>query len=241
MTENTELFEKTDNNEPTNLETKYADWDEDALRRKALAADNHIRTLEEENRNYRESMKTDEKLEAVLSKLDQSYNQQQFNYQPNNEAHQPSERNSAQESVTREDVLKLVEQTYQNKVKESTAKSNVEYVANELRKAWGDNYSKTLSEKVKDLGVDQSFLESMAETHPKAFLRLVSPSKETGTPNTHVPPKSSTSTNMGDTTYGETYKDFKEQEKQNPTLKHNAAFQRRKMEAAARLGDSFYN
>lgn len=59
--------------------------------------------------------------------------------------------------------------------KQSQAQKNVERVADELRKAWGDSYSQKLTARAKELDLDQDVLAQLAETKPNAFLKIVLP------------------------------------------------------------------
>lgn len=232
-----ELF--TNESEDNTLASKYAEWDKEALLKKAIAADNHIKTLEEEARNYKEDSKTEQTLQEVLKRLDNTYNAS-TNYTPTEE-YQPSEQPSSGDQVSKEDILNLVNTSIEKKQKESLAKANVEKIRNELKRNWGDTYPQKLSDRAKELGVNQTFLESMAENYPDAFLNLVLPKSDSSNPNVHVPPSNTRSTSSFSNTEGETYKSFKKMEQENPRLRHDPAFQRRKLNAAERLGDAFYN
>ena len=231
----TELF-NSENNESN--ESKYDSWDLEQLKKKAIAADNHIKTLEEETRYYKENNKTEETLKEVLERLDKTNNTQQ-NYQPTNEEYLPSEKPSSGDQVTKEDIEKVVSMSIEQKQKESLAKANVEKIRAKLKDTWGDNYSQKLVDRSKELGVNQTFLESMAENYPDAFLNLVLPKSDASNPNTHVPPSGSAPVRANQFT-GDSYKAFRQMEKDNPELRHDHAFQRRKLEAAEKLGEAFY-
>lgn len=227
---NTELF-----GEVTIEPSKYASWDVEALRKKAEAADDHIKILEVEAANRRDSEKTNATLEDVLKKLDM-VNQTPAPYTLPVVNPTPVTSSPQGEQITKSDVLNILDQ----KQKELQAKANVERIKSELRKVWGDNFSTKLTEKSTEIGVNQDFLASMAEQYPDAFLKLVLETKSTSNPNVHVAP-STMGTPTGSLQFvGETRKDFKAAEKANPALIHDAGFQRRKHEAAARLGDAFF-
>lgn len=231
MTDTT-LFGET----PPVTETKYDTWDVEALRKKAEAADNHIRTLEEEARNYRATQTTNATLEEVLKKLD-TVNQPPAVYTPPVVNNPPVVNISQSEHISKQDVLNILEQ----KQKELQAKANVDSVKQELQKVWGDDFSLKLKEKSKQLSVPQDFLASMAESHPSAFLKLVTEGNANTNPNVHVPPASTIRTKEGIQPFaGEKMKDFQKAMKENPHLRSDAEFQKRMMLTAERQGASFF-
>lgn len=233
MTDNT-LFETTPQT------SKYDTWEPDALKKKALAADDHIATLENELSTLRSANSTDARIQEVLQKLDQ-LSTNSYQNQSSTTVNQTAERNVPTAEVTKEDVLRLVSTTLEQKTKENQVKENVAKVHRELKAAWGENYKNILSTKAQEMGVNQDFLASMAETHPDAFLKLMVDKNKLANPNVHVPPTTiQINTATGPLTIGDTWKDFSKAMKDNPNLKHDPAFNRRMHEAAQRLGDSFY-
>lgn len=228
---NTELFGETP------PDSKYANWDIEALRKKADAADNHIRTLEAEAVTRRGADQTQATLEELLKKLD-TVNQTpaNFNQTPPN----PGDvRTSTQgEQLSKQDVLSILEQ----KQKDLEAKANVATVKRELQKHWGNDHHLKLAERSKQLNVPQDFLASMAETHPDAFLRLVLEPASTSNPNVHVPPTTTIRTKDGLKPFvGEKMKDYIQAMRDNPTLRNDANFKTRMQEAAEAQGESFFN
>jgi|SRR5688572_242898 len=233
----------TDNNlfENTPQPSKYDSWDIEALKKKAEAADNHIATLEEENKNYRGEKQTDARIEEVLARLDQLKQTSPFTNPPITQVNQTEQRHVPTAEVTKEDVLKLVSTTLEQKQKENQVKANVERIHKELKQAWGDNYKTILSNKAREMEVNQDFLISMAETAPEAFLKLVLDKNKLTNPNVHVPPSSSAVHMPGvGNMSGETYKDFKKAMEASPHLRSDPVFNRRMHEAAERLGNAFY-
>lgn len=235
-------------NEQTNVQestltenkSKYTEWSVEDLIKKAEHADAHISTLEKEMGSFR---KQEETLQEVLRRLDQTNNTQQ-NTDPNTFANPHQERSNSQGStLTQEDVDKLVSMSFDRKQKETIAKQNVEKVRSELKKTWGENYGDKLTNRMRELGVDQKYLESMAENYPGLFIETVlSKVIPSGNPNIHTPPSSSATPPKGMEVGNMTkYSEFKNLEKQNPNLRHDAVFQQRKLEAAAKHGSSFYN
>ena len=237
---NSELFENPSDNEGT-IENKYANWTTEDLIKKALSADEHIKTIEKENALYRDSRNTDERLKEVLQKLDNIKTESTAtNYQSNNEGNNPWPTTSSSTSISLEEVKKLIDTSISETQRQSQAKANVEKVRAELQKIWGDTYPDKLKSRAKELGVEQSYLESMAEQQPNLFLKAVIPtSTSTSSPNTHVPPTNTV--NPTGINSGDKYSDFSRMMKENPSLRSDPNFRKRMEEAAVKHGDSFFN
>lgn len=229
--------------EPSTLDntSKYASWDVQDLIKKAEAADAHITKLETENSDYR--TKNDETLKKVLEKLDQA--NQTPTPDPSTLTHQSPEQsklpNATSGAFNPEDIQKMVSESFERKQKETLAKSNVERIRTELKKTWGDNYITRLNERKAELGVDQSYLESTAENYPDVFLKIMLGENKPTNPNMHVPPSNpSVAPNNTNQPVMSKFSEFRKMEKENPALRHDAVFQTRKLEAAARYGPEFY-
>jgi hypothetical protein len=226
-------------NEPSTLDntSKYSSWDVQDLIKKAEAADIHITKLETENADYR--TKNDETLKKVLEKLDQA--NQTTATDPSTLTHQSPEQSNPSGALKPEDIQKMVSESFERKQKETLAKSNVERIRTELKKTWGDNYVQRLNERKAELGVDQSYLESTAENYPDVFLKIILGETKYTNPNTHVPPSNpSIAPNNSNQPVMSKFSEFRKMEKENPALRHDAVFQTRKLEAAARYGPEFY-
>ncbi len=228
----TSLFETTPN-------TKYDSWDVDALKRKALAADEHINTLTSELAEIRSGKSTDAKMEELLNKLTELS-------RPSNPSvtstvvNHSTERTPDGNSFRAEDIDALVSSSYEKKQKETEAKNNVARLHKELKAAWGDNYRSTMTNKARELGVNENFFAKMAEDNPDLLLKIVL-DKPRSDLNSHTPPSTVVNTRAGSIQVGNTYKDFKKAMKDNPSLRTDPDFVAKMHEAAERLGDSFYN
>ncbi len=222
---------------PTSGSNKYDTWDAEQLKRKAEAADNHIRTLEAENANLRETTKQNATIEEILDRLDNKPVTPP-NFSPNPVVTNPPDKPSSS-AITKDDVMSLIEQQRKN----DQAKANVDLISKELQKVWGEDFPSKVTQKAKNLGVNKDFLASMAENYPQAFLKLVLEDVQKPTnPNSHVPPTSTTfQPKTPEGFVGETWKDFSKAMKQNPSLRTDPTFSRRMHDQAAKLGDSFYN
>ena len=225
------LTEKESNE--NSITTKYDSWDKEALIKKALNADQHIATVEAENANYKNSQKTDETLKEVLKALETR--PQEF---VPSEVNQASQQSNPSENLSKKDVETMVSTLVEEKERKLQAKTNVNYIKSKLKEIWGEDYKSKVSSRVTELGIPQQYLEGLAESHPDAFLKIVLPSSPSS-PSSFSPPSSTVS--VKDNVFkGETYKEFRAQEKANPNLLYDGKFQRRKFEMAKKLGDDFY-
>lgn len=219
---------------------KYDSWDLDALKRKAEAADEHIRAIESENRALRESSDTSTTLEEILERLDQSKSTPP-NFLPSTGANQPpSERTSSSESIKKEDVAAMIAAALDNNQKQSLAQSNVNTVKSKLAEVWGADYQKKVTEKAKEINIPQDTLSALAETSPAAFLKLVLDEKPVTNPNSHLPPSTMVRALPNQSKPMEKWSDFSKAMKENPSLRMNASFQKLLHETAERIGSAFY-
>lgn len=229
----TSLFETT----PTT--SKYDNWDVDALKNKAISADNHINTLQSELAELRNSKTSDAKMEELLNRLTEISTPPQNT--ASNVVNHTTERVPGAPVVTTEDIETLVSKSLEKKQKEDLSKQNVAKLHRELKAAWGDNYRSIMTNKAQELGINQNFLASLAETHPDALLKLVLDKPKSSDLNTHVAPPSVLNTRAGQVQLGTTYKEFSKAMKDNPSLRSDPNFIARMHEAAERHGEAFYN
>jgi hypothetical protein len=103
---------------------------------------------------------------APANKGDPVVNNQNANDgQPN----ENNEQNNNNKTLSEEDIVRVLETREASKVRNS----NLETVENTLKKVWGANYQNILETKVSEMGVSKKFLDDMAMTQPKAFLKLM--------------------------------------------------------------------
>lgn len=76
---------------------------------------------------------------------------------------------AAPAGLTPEQVLELVEQREKQKV----ASANRDSVAESLKASFGESYEATLVAKISELGLSTELVDSMAQTSPKALLKLL--------------------------------------------------------------------
>lgn len=139
------------------------------LARSKAEADAHIARLESEMRELRTDLVKRATMEELVEKLKAS----KVNSPPHKGDESNDEDDDTQtkpkESFSREELLKILDE----KEKERKKRDNVEHVANELRKIYGDDFGSKVNEAMNMLGVNKDFLGSMAETQPQAFVKLI--------------------------------------------------------------------
>jgi hypothetical protein len=125
--------------------------------------------------------------------------------------------------------------------------ANFDVVKTALKNVWGEGYQTVLQAKVAELGVSQGFLDDMAKTQPKAYLKLldiesaaVSKSEEK---SMFAPRPSGVNTNgkTEKTSIGlKTHKDFAKLRDSNPREYFTPKIQNLRMAQATLLGDAFF-
>lgn len=179
------------------------------------------------------------KLEASKVKGDDNVNNQNTNTnQPNTNTNQSTQ------TLSEEDIVRVLDS--RDQVKIQTA--NFNEVKNALRTAWGENFQTVLQAKVAEMGVSQNFLDDMAKTQPKAFLKLVDVESATSARQedrqTLAPRAGSVNTsgrNDKATSGGlKTHKDFAKLRDSDPRAYFTPKIQNLRMAQAQLLGDAFY-
>lgn len=122
----------------------------------------HIRTLENENKSLRENKIKAETIEEALSRLNKT-----------TDTNQSTDKTEGKKEIDVEELARrIVREESEAMSKKAQAESNKASVSQALVKKFGDSEkaSKAFEEKAKGLGVTKEFLTSMAETSPKAVL-----------------------------------------------------------------------
>lgn len=143
--------------------------DVEALARSKFDTDMHAYRLEQENKKLREENATQKSLEDLIDQLRETNT-------PSNPVTTPEEqvsREAGAQQIKQEDIQSLVNKTLEQKQLETERARNVQSVEAELKKLWGPDFRPKLKAKVRELGVPEDFMASMAESHPQAFLKLI--------------------------------------------------------------------
>ena len=166
---------------------KYAD--NKALARSKVEGDAFIKRLQAEQAAIRAELAKRTTVEEFMDKM----NQRQSPDTTNHVVERTSEN-------TAPDVRELVSQELEKRTQEFQKKQNADHCADELRKAWGEEYQIQARAKAKALGVSVEYLGRVAETQPNVFLALMLP--QTNAPTFKTPQGSqldtSKSYNTGD-------------------------------------------
>lgn len=140
-----------------------------------------------------------------------------------------------------EDIQRIVQDTVAAREEEAKKARNLSEVTETLKSQFGSNYVAELEERTKDLGVGKAFLDDLAKTNPKAFLKLVGVEAKKEPPmSVFNPPSSKINTGAQITTAPneKTYSYYEKIRKSDPAL--YKTLQSEMFQQAARLGDNFY-
>lgn len=138
-------------------------------------SDAFIENLQVENAELRKQAASAVTMQEFLDKLEKPAikpiigDKPVDNQEQNNQPDDKNKENNNQRTLSEEDIVRVLEGREQNKTKAS----NLNSVKEVLQKVWGSNYLNTLQAKVAEMGVSQDFLDNMAATSPKAFLKLL--------------------------------------------------------------------
>jgi hypothetical protein len=138
-------------------------------------SDAFIENLKNENKVLRQQATEQITMKEFLTKLetapkvkgdDNVNNQNADKNQPNNNENNDNQNNR---TISEEDIVRVLETREATKTK----RENLDSVKTVLQKAWGSNYPNILQEKTAEMGVSKEFLDNMAATSPRAFLKLL--------------------------------------------------------------------
>ena len=184
--DNIDLF-KTDEEDAQNIDPNKNPFEElvgegkkfsskEDLAKGKLESDNFIKQLQKELSGLRGELQGRMSLEQFIDKLDKktstTVNNQVIpkpdeNQRPDNTSNQPVS------SITKEDIENLLVE----RERAATEKTNLKFVAEQLKKSFGDNFQSIVNNKAKELDIGQKYLESIAKERPHAFLKLMGADK----------------------------------------------------------------
>lgn len=181
-------------------------------------------------------------IEQFIDKLQNNQSQGQGNGTTN--ADQSSNNGSdSSAQFSKDDVAKLVNSLLGEERQKMTKQQNVAYINDTLTKEWGANYQAKLQEIAKDVGGPE-FLGSLAETNPRAFLKLVGVNQTQAQPRVTsdgTPPRNQV-LSTGQAKVHKTYKDFKELQRTNPRKYFSPEIQNEMYRLLSELGpEKFYS
>lgn len=159
---------------------------------------------------------------------------------------QRDDNGNTQKMFTQEDVKQLVKETLDNERVVNQRKGNVELVQSELQKTWGNDAMKKLEEAASLFGGKEE-VQRMAETNPKALLKLIGTKEpqaqtETRAPALFTPPTSTVRPPNSMTPSGElkgaNY--YNKMRRENPTQYWSGEAMNERLNQMIALGDNYY-
>lgn len=139
-----------------------------------------------------------------------------------------------------EDIKRLVSEELTKEQQKVVQTQNLNQVKNHLRSIWGAGFAHKLEEKAQELEVGKSFLEGLAASNPKAFLKLVG-AEEAPAPQPHVMvPTSTRDVPRPHNTVRRTFYDYEKLRKENPREYFTPRVQNEMHKLAEELGPAFY-
>lgn len=204
------------------------------LAKAKLESDAFIERLKQENAGIREDLNTRVRMEELLERLEGG-SSEGTNSQGNNQNQDNSPDNSP-------DIETLIEQKLQRRDAERTASQNLAAVKAALEKYFGEDFKAKLATRIADLELNETELNALAKTSPKAFLKLVGVEQRQDT-SPYQAPTSRTNVPVTPTGGQKTYKYYSDLRKADPATYWRPDVQlqlHKDAIAAANRGEDFY-
>ena len=154
------------------------------IARSKVEGDYHITRLERENRGLREELSSKTGMEQMLTEL-RNISQSGNPTEPNSSSSGESpggEPNQASSGVTPENLEKKVAELVQAEREAARRSDNFNSVKEAVTSTWGPEAASKLKMVTEGLGLSQQEANRMAETNPKAFLRMIGVDKPAADP-----------------------------------------------------------
>lgn len=224
--------------------------DAEALAKGKLESDRFILQLQKENAAARERLKElDEQLKERIT-LEEFMDE--FRNTQNDAANtvtnpQHVSRNDVSHQNQQPDINKLIDERLMEQRRRELIQANVATSVQEVAKAWGPSYQSKLEARVHELGLSKEFVESVAQSSPKAFLELIGIGRKQETsrsdPNIDVPPRTDVQTRTVDIRNDNTVRNqvyWNKLRKQDPKAFHSEKMTAQRHRDAQRLGEAFF-
>jgi hypothetical protein len=210
----------------------------DDLARGKHESDRFIEKLQSELREMRDELNQRLSLEDTLKKIEQSVSREPASNPPEPRVDEGDE--DTAKGLTEEQVTELVQKSLSQEKERDTQTRNIEYVRNELRKRWGQDFVDKMHKRTEEVGLGKDFATGLAASQPKAFLELM-----IGHPvdqGNSAPPRSTqvSSTSFRASHGAQKYKDYERMRKEDPKQYFSTATQMRMHKDAIEQGESFY-
>lgn len=215
---------------------KYSD--NNKLAYSALKKDEFIEQLKQEQAALRQELKSRISVEDALKKVAETAKS------PSNESRQPvgNEQDPNKTSATPEETEALIERKLNQYAAQRTRAENVQEAQAGLRKSFGDKYVTKLDEISATLGVDRQFMDNLAATNPKVFLRTVGATETVTAKSDAAPVRSTVNTEQFvHVSNGEKkWSDYRKLQQDNPNLYWSPKVQNELMGLVAKHGEAYY-
>jgi hypothetical protein len=140
--------------------------DPDILARSVVEKDRHISRVEAENRAMREELAAKVKMEDFMDRM-------------NTITTRPAEKEDTKPQVTEgQDIDAVLDQKLKQFEARQQLQKNLDFVRTELERQMGKGYKQRLRAFAENLGLDDTFVNTMAAERPQAFLKMVGAVKE---------------------------------------------------------------
>jgi len=248
------LFDETKIKELTPVEVKAEDLvgedkkykTVDDLAQSKAEADAFIERLKLEKQGVMEELEkysqTDRKLDEVLDQLAKRQEQSAGESTPGIQTPAEPTQTTENSQFDISDVEKLVGDLLTKENRKTTENTNLDFVAQELNKEWGNEAQYRLQKRAEELGESLSNLQEIAKTKPKLFLELVKPRAGEAVPSTPSVPNSSVDQSkvLGNSSNEKNYAYYEKIRKESPEKYFSSIIQNEMFTQAKEMGDKFY-
>lgn len=156
--ETTPVENGTPTNQPVGVEYNGKVWTQDDIIKKFQSADDHIKTLEEQNVTLAEQVTKGATLDDVLTKMEQKQT--------------PTPVEPTTTPVAEVDVETVAMNAYQKIKRQEQMETNVAVATDKLTKLHGDGATKFLQDKAAEVGMSVQEAKDLAATKPLVFDNL---------------------------------------------------------------------
>lgn len=159
--------------------------DNQSLARGKYESDLYVKTLEQKLDQMQSDytkLDTDYKATKKLEELIPEYISKSSNKEPIV--------NDRDNSITPQQIESLVSSKMQEYESSKRQQENFNLVQEKLRERYGNNYKTVLREQIEDLGLTEDYVNSLAKTSPKAFIKTLGLDQPVKTDNFQAPPRS---------------------------------------------------
>ena len=213
---------------------KFRDTKE--LARAKAEADMHISRIEAENQAYRERLQQTKSLEELMDQINERGNRRpDVGNPPTEPAPAPAE------SISADDLDRMLEEKLTKRQKEDRAKTNEAWVLQQLTNKFGQNYGERVRAAAAELGLTKEDVTALAREKPKAFLKLVDDNQPAGPQGNYSPPSSRVNTQVPGPSGARNYKFYSTMRKQDPKTYNSASVQQEMHREAIKQGAAFYD